>query len=171
MGSGGPSAPDGCGGRPADGHWPAPTTALCEGLDGTPTDPLAVPVPQGAQDVLDSPVGGELSAAVDRMARRAGLAGLTTVPATMSVADAAGMAATSGLPRMPEGVPGPAGLRCVETVAQAPNLPLRTFAGRVAALRDAVGLTYLSARRLQDTGGPVRTPGRPDRPRGARGRL
>jgi hypothetical protein len=84
-------------------------------------------------DVLFDPSrsGTMVETATDRLymaalqvADRLGMAGMVSGQALMNVADQAGMAATSGLPALPSGVPGPAGLRDVSRVAEAPDTPL-----------------------------------------------
>lgn len=65
----------------------------------------------------------ELAMSAERLAKAAGMPGLSRSTAVLSVSDMGGVAAGAGLPSLPSGVPGQAGLQEVSKLALAPDLP------------------------------------------------
>ncbi|GGS62589.1 hypothetical protein GCM10010156_21930 [Planobispora rosea] len=93
--------------------------ALVAGVSWLTAAPAA-----GAADGQRVPRGnGLVVPAVERLARTAGLPGLSRASALISVADAGGVAAGLGFPALPFGVPGHPGLRWVEMLSPIPDLP------------------------------------------------
>ncbi|GII02223.1 hypothetical protein Pta02_42310 [Planobispora takensis] len=121
-------------------------------------DPLAGPF---AGSLLDSlvdpqadPFAPESRPLADRLARVAGLEGLSMASAVLSLADAGGVAAAIGFPALPFGPPGRPGLDRVEMLLPTPDLP-----GLPGAPATRAGFTagVPSVPRLRDAAGALST--------------
>lgn len=71
----------------------------------------------------ETPARGEVPMAMEKLARIAGLPGLSRASAVVSFADAGGVAAGTGFHALPFGLPGFPGLTSVDTLATMPDLP------------------------------------------------
>lgn len=93
---------------------PDSVAAVCEEITGARAS--------GRYGPMKAPPGGAASA-VERLAMKLGLPGMSKAAAVLSVADMGGVAAGAGLPTLPMAAPGVAGLKDVSRLAESPDLP------------------------------------------------
>ncbi|MFI6321384.1 hypothetical protein ACIBG8_27860 [Nonomuraea sp. NPDC050556] len=117
---------------------PATAASLCDEV----TDVRATGTYGGK---MSAPADSELLSNVDMLAAAVGLPGLSRAAAVLSIADLAGVAAGTGLPTLPAGLPYKAGLADVSSLALLPDVPgmpaVPTVKLPVAELPEAQDLT------------------------------
>lgn len=115
---------------------------------------------------MSAPDDSELLANVDMLAKAVGLPGLSRAAAVLSVADLAGVAAGTGLPTLPAGLPYKGGLPDVTSLALLPDVPgLPALPAKVPAvplaklpaLPDAQSLTTVLPKQVTDAKEKVTT--------------
>jgi hypothetical protein len=77
----------------------------------------------GSLGQMSARKGSDVAMTAETLAKQAGLPGLSKASAVLSFTDLGGVAAAAGLPALPEGVPGEAGLPDVRRMATVPSLP------------------------------------------------
>ncbi|MEU7893592.1 hypothetical protein AB0B45_12080 [Nonomuraea sp. NPDC049152] len=78
---------------------------------------------QATHTSMAVPASSEAAMAAEKLAKKLGLPGMSRTSAVLSVADMGGVAAGAGLPSLPAGLPGEAGLPEVSRLSGSPDLP------------------------------------------------
>ncbi|WP_327088156.1 hypothetical protein OIE66_38505 [Nonomuraea sp. NBC_01738] len=108
-------AADQCGDQVVALKPPATVASVCEELTSLRAN--------GTYTRMTAPKSSDTAMAVESMAKRLGLEGLAKTTAMLSFADLGGVAAAAGMPALPDGTPGKAGLPDVSRLTEAPDLP------------------------------------------------
>lgn len=101
---------------------------------------------RATRTAMTAPRGSELSMSAERLAKTAGLPGLSRTTAVLSLADTGGVAAGAGLPSLPSGVPGKKGIVEASKLSMTPDLPGLPTLPSTEAVDDGFRLGELGGR-------------------------
>ncbi|MEU4324444.1 hypothetical protein [Nonomuraea dietziae] len=101
---------------------------------------------RATRTAMTAPRGSGLSMSAERLAKTAGLPGLSRTTAVLSLADTGGVAAGAGLPSLPSGVPGEKGIVEASKLSITPDLPGLPTLPSTEAVDDGFRLGELGGR-------------------------
>ncbi|MFC7717686.1 hypothetical protein [Nonomuraea recticatena] len=101
---------------------------------------------RATRTAMTAPRGSGLSMSAERLAKTAGLPGLSRTTAVLSLADTGGVAAGAGLPSLPSGVPGEKGIVEASKLSMTPDLPGLPTLPSTEAVDDGFRLGELGGR-------------------------